>query len=84
MADYALVRTRVPISVACIGLLYSKDDAVIGQGRSGENLINLIDLALLPLTPIMVSSIIRTRLIFVPIHFLFSLNRAMGVLRYSH
>jgi hypothetical protein len=53
MADYALVRTKVPISVACLGLLYSKDDVVIGQGR-GDNLINLIDLALLPLTPIMV------------------------------
>ncbi len=54
MADYALVRTKVPITVACLGLLYSKDDATIGQERSGQNLINLIDLALLPLTPIMV------------------------------
>jgi nucleoside-diphosphate-sugar epimerase len=60
MADYSLIRTRVPVTVACLGLLYSKEDATIGQSRSnrGENLLNLIDLALLPLTPIMVSRVV--------------------------
>lgn len=55
MADYALARAKtLPVSIACLGLLYSKDDGLIGQQRKNESLVNLIDLALLPLTPIMV------------------------------
>ena len=39
----------LPVSIASLGLLYCKNDAVVGQGGSG---LNLIDMALLPLTPI--------------------------------
>jgi nucleoside-diphosphate-sugar epimerase len=54
MADYAFARAKsLPVSIACLGLLYSKDDGLIGQQRKNESLVNLIDLALLPLTPIM-------------------------------
>ncbi len=56
MADYALSRCKnMPVSVACLGLLYSKADGIIGQERTRGSRINMIDLALLPLTPIMVS-----------------------------
>jgi hypothetical protein len=55
MTDYALSRcTTMPVSVACLGLLYSKADGIIGQERNRNSRVNLIDLALLPLTPIMV------------------------------
>jgi hypothetical protein len=52
MADYALSRmTRLPVTVACLGLLYCKTDGIVGQDeRKG---LNLIDLSLLPLTPIL-------------------------------
>eukprot|EP00741_Cyanophora_paradoxa_P005674 tig00000903_g5501.t1 len=54
MCDYALARsTRLPVTIACLGLLYCKEDGLIGQTRKGESLLNLIDLSLLPLTPIM-------------------------------
>lgn len=56
MMDYALSRcTEMPVSVACLGLLYCKNDGIIGQERNRGSRINMIDLALLPLTPIMVS-----------------------------
>jgi hypothetical protein len=44
----------MPVSIACLGLLYSKADGLIGQERKEGGKINMIDLALLPLTPIMV------------------------------
>jgi len=54
MCDYALARAKtMPVSIACLGLLYSKEDGLIGQARGIEGHLNLIDLALLPLTPIM-------------------------------
>lgn len=54
MADYAFARAKnLPVTIACLGLLYSKDDGLIGQRRQSDSLVNLIDLALLPLTPIM-------------------------------
>lgn len=55
MADYSLARSKtMPVSIACLGLLYSKEDGLIGQERKADSHINLIDLSLLPLTPIMV------------------------------
>ena len=57
MTDFALSRmTSLPVSVACIGLLYNRHDGMVGQGE-GNDKLNLIDLALLPLTPIMVGHI---------------------------
>jgi hypothetical protein len=50
MADAALSRMDgLPVSIASLGLLYCKNDGVVGQDGSG---LNLIDMALLPLTPI--------------------------------
>ncbi|KAJ1421129.1 hypothetical protein B484DRAFT_332847, partial [Ochromonadaceae sp. CCMP2298] len=56
MADFALSRMGqegMGVTIACLGLLYSKEDGLIGQVRGGAATLNLIDLALLPLTPIM-------------------------------
>lgn len=52
MCDFALSRLpSIPVTIASLGLLYSRTDGMVGQdGRKG---INLIDLALLPLTPIL-------------------------------
>ena len=52
MCDFALSRlSSLPVTIASLGLLYSRTDGMVGQdGRIG---INLIDLALLPLTPIL-------------------------------
>jgi len=52
MCDFALSRlASLPVTIASLGLLYNCTDGMIGQdGRKG---INLIDLALLPLTPIL-------------------------------
>jgi len=51
MADYALARIdRLPTSVFTLGLLYSKEQGMVSQ--RGDN-INMVDLALLPITPIM-------------------------------
>ena len=51
MADYSLARLeRLPVSVCTLGLLYCKRDGVVGQ--RGDTL-NMVDLALLPITPIM-------------------------------
>jgi hypothetical protein len=56
MLDFALARLHdMPVTIACLGLLYCQADGIIGQERKGESKINLIDLALLPLTPILVS-----------------------------
>ena len=56
MADFALTHMKeLPVSIACLGLLYNKEDGLVGQVRSNEASLNLIDLSLLPLTPIMVS-----------------------------
>ena len=51
MADYSLARLeRLPVSVCTLGLLYCKRSGVVGQ--KGDTL-NMVDLALLPITPIM-------------------------------
>ena len=53
MADFSLSRLgNVPVSICCLGLLYCKTDGIVGQARS-SGAVNLIDLALLPLTPIL-------------------------------
>ena len=50
MADSALSRMDgLPVSIASLGLLYCKNDGVVGQDGKG---LNLIDIAMLPLTPI--------------------------------
>lgn len=56
MADFALTHMKggLPVSIACLGLLYCKTDGIIGQARERGSMVNLIDLSLLPLTPIMV------------------------------
>lgn len=50
MADYAMSKLNIPVSICVFGLLYCQTDRVIGQ--DGKDL-NLIDLSLLPLTPIL-------------------------------
>ena len=51
MADYSLARLeRLPVSVFTLGLLYCKTQGVVGQ--RGDKL-NMVDLTLLPITPIM-------------------------------
>jgi hypothetical protein len=51
MADSALSRMEnLPVTIASLGLLYCKEDGVVGQSGNG---LNLIDIAMLPLTPIM-------------------------------
>lgn len=51
MADSALSRMEnLPVTIASLGLLYCKNDGVVGQSGHG---LNLIDIAMLPLTPIM-------------------------------
>ena len=48
---YSLARLeKLPVSVFTLGLLYCKEQGVVGQ--SGNNL-NMVDLTLLPITPIM-------------------------------
>jgi len=52
MADFSLANMqRLPASIVLLGLLYSKDDGLIGQQGSA---LNLADLVKFPLTPIMV------------------------------
>jgi len=63
MADYALARRlTIPVTIASLGILYCKDDITVGQDRLGPDIntarekgvkLNLIDLSLLPLTPIL-------------------------------
>lgn len=63
MADYALARRlSIPVTIASLGLLYCRDDITVGQDRASPGMntarekgvkLNLIDLSLLPLTPIM-------------------------------
>lgn len=58
MTDHALSRlTTMPVSIACLGMLYNKEDFSIGQdskGRGGKgHTLNLKDFAILPLTPIL-------------------------------
>ena len=51
MADYSLARLeKLPVSVFTLGLLYCKAQGVVGQ--RGDTL-NMVDLTLLPITPIM-------------------------------
>jgi len=51
MCDYALSRLGgLPVSVFVVGMLYCKEQGVVGQ--RGDNL-NMVDLTLLPFTPIM-------------------------------
>jgi len=53
MADFSLSQVRdMPVTIACLGLLYCKADVVVGQ-QHGRGKMNLIDLSVLPLTPIM-------------------------------
>ena len=53
MCDFHISRLPgLPTTIACLGLLYCKSDGIVGQSRSTGK-INLIDLALLPLTPIL-------------------------------
>ena len=55
MADFALSNmSRLPASIVLLGLLYSKDDGLIGQQGSD---LNLADLSTFPLTPIMVRAV---------------------------
>lgn len=60
MTDHALSRlTSMPVSIACLGILYNKEDFSIGQdskergGGGNAHTLNLKDLAILPLTPIL-------------------------------
>lgn len=54
MTDFSLTTmSDLNVTIAVLGLLYCKEDGLIGQ-RAGSDVINLIDLSLLPLTPIMV------------------------------
>ncbi len=63
MADFALSHMKeLPVSIASLGLLYDKSDGLIGQVRNNEASLNLIDLSLLPLTPIMVRLQVYTRI----------------------
>ena len=51
MADFSLARLeRLPVTVLTIGMLFCKDQLIVGQ--RGDSL-NLVDLATLPLTPVM-------------------------------
>jgi hypothetical protein len=51
MADFALSRLPdLSVTIATLGLIYCKGNGLVGQAGSG---LNLIDLSLLPLTPIM-------------------------------
>lgn len=52
MADFALSRMDMPVTIAVLGLLYCKLEKNLGQDN-GPDKINLTDLALLPLTPIL-------------------------------
>ena len=52
MADHSLSRLeKLPVSVFTLGLLYCKEQGVVGQ-RGGDQL-NMVDLTLLPITPVM-------------------------------
>mmetsp|Transcript_32535 Transcript_32535/g.33174 ORF Transcript_32535/g.33174 Transcript_32535/m.33174 type:complete len:234 (+) Transcript_32535:63-764(+) len=52
MCDFSLCTMKeLPVTIACLSLLYCKSDGVLGQ--DGDKL-NLVDLANLPLTPILV------------------------------
>lgn len=61
MTDFALSHLNsLAVSIACLGLLYTRADGLIGQDRSDETgVLNLIDLSLLPLTPIMVRHLMQ-------------------------
>lgn len=58
MTDFALsqLASTMPVTIACLGLIYCKRDAVVGQGLNDQYL-NMTDLPLLPLTPIMGSGL---------------------------
>jgi len=53
MADFALsaIGPDLPVTIACLGLMYCKEDGVVGQHGAS---LNLVDLAMLPITPILV------------------------------
>lgn len=52
MVDFYLANMqKLPVSVVLLGLLYSRDDGLVGQQGSD---LNLADLVKFPLTPIMV------------------------------
>ena len=53
MCDFHLSRlSGLPVTICCLGLLYCRTDGIVGQTRKTGK-INLIDLALLPLTPVL-------------------------------
>lgn len=53
MADFALSRIKtMPVTIACLGLLYCKVARGAGQDH-GAGKLNLTDLSLLPLTPVL-------------------------------
>jgi nucleoside-diphosphate-sugar epimerase len=59
MGDYALARRfDMPVTIASLSLLYCREDVSVGQDKDKLRLsspvkLNMIDLSLLPLTPIM-------------------------------
>jgi len=54
MADFALSRmNNLPITICCLGLLYCRVAGGVGQDISSERTLNLTDLSLLPMTPIL-------------------------------
>jgi len=84
MTDFALSHLNsLSVSIACLGLLYSRTDGLIGQDRSDEaGVLNLIDLSLLPLTPIMVRRLMHCMRCYDLMHHLV-LYRAMDQHRCS-
>ena len=52
MADFSLSRLDIPVTICILGLLYCKENQSIGQDNQ-KNSLNLIDLSLLPITPVL-------------------------------
>ena len=52
MADFHISNLNISTTILCLSLLYCKHKSAVGQETSNEKL-NLMDLALLPLTPIL-------------------------------
>ena len=52
MADFHISNLNIPTTILCLSLLYCKHKSALGQEIRDDKL-NLMDLALLPLTPIL-------------------------------
>ncbi len=52
MADFHISNLNIPTTILCLSLLYCKHKSAVGQEIRNDKL-NLMDLALLPLTPIL-------------------------------